>query len=118
MTIKIKNKANIGFQYFWNFMFENVSILFQVFSPLTARIVASHQIPITQQFPAEGWVEQDPMEILSVVRECINKTTEVLKEQDIEPSDIATVGVTNQRETTVVWDACTGQPLYNAIGLY
>lgn len=91
------------------------SARFLVFSPLTARIVASHQIPITQQFPAEGWVEQDPMEIMSVVRECVNKTTEVLKEQDIEPSDIVTVGITNQRETTVVWDAHTGQPLYNAI---
>lgn len=89
-----------------------------MFSPLTARIVASHQIPITQQYPAEGWVEQDPMEILSVVKECINKTVDILKEQEIDPSDIVTIGVTNQRETTVVWDMHSGLPLYNAIGLY
>lgn len=66
-------------------------------------------------YPQEGWVEQDPKEILSVVEECIEKTIEKLQELGGSPTDIVAVGVTNQRETTIVWDKTTGEPLYNAI---
>lgn len=79
-------------------------------------MVASHQIEISNIYPQEGWVEQDPKEVLTAVKECINKAVEVLKANDVEPSDIVAVGITNQRETTVVWDAITGEPLHNAIG--
>ena len=65
-----------------------------------------------QLYPREGWVEHDPMEIYasqySVMMELISKT-------GISPSEIAGIGITNQRETTIVWDKNTGRPIYNAI---
>lgn len=75
-----------------------------------------HQVSISQSCPKEGWVEQDPIEILQAVRECINQTVFNLRQLTIDPSDIIAIGITNQRETTVVWDSITGEPLYNAIG--
>lgn len=88
----------------------------QVFSSQTARIVESHQKPLKIQCPQEGWVEQDPKEILNAVVETIEKTAEKLKLIGVDPSEIAAIGIANQRETTVVWDSITGEPLYNAIG--
>lgn len=58
------------------------------------------------------------MEIVEVVKECMAEVAEKLREQDIDPSRISAVGVTNQRETTVVWDKNTGKPFYNAIGKF
>ena len=75
-----------------------------------------HQVSISQSRPKEGWVEQDPIEILQAVRECVNQTVFNLRQLTIDPSDIVAIGITNQRETTVVWDSITGEPLYNAIG--
>lgn len=65
--------------------------------------------------PHDGWVEEDPFEILKSVYECIEKTVEKLKALEIDPRDIKAIGVSNQRETTIVWDKETGKPLYNAI---
>ena len=65
-----------------------------------------------QHFPKSGWVEHNPMEIWSSVLSVI---AQVLSENDINASDVAGVGITNQRETTVVWDKNTGEPVYNAI---
>uniref|UniRef100_A0A8D3EB16 glycerol kinase n=1 Tax=Scophthalmus maximus TaxID=52904 RepID=A0A8D3EB16_SCOMX len=75
-----------------------------------------HQVEITQSFPREGWVEEDPKEIMQSVYECMERTCEKLCQLNIDVSDIKAVGVTNQRETTLVWDKETGEPLYNAIG--
>jgi glycerol kinase len=75
-------------------------------------IVALAQKEFTQIFPQPGWVEHDPVEIwatqLGVAAEAISKA-------GLTPTDIAAIGITNQRETTVVWDRATGKPVYNAI---
>ncbi len=73
-------------------------------------IVASAQREFTQYYPHAGWVEHDPMEIWGSQRSTI---TEVLS--TISDADIAAIGITNQRETTIVWDKNTGKPIYNAI---
>ncbi|NXL57337.1 GLPK kinase, partial [Chordeiles acutipennis] len=61
------------------------------------------------------WVEQDPKEILKSVHECVERTCEKLQQLNIDITNIKAIGVSNQRETTVVWDKTTGEPLYNAI---
>jgi glycerol kinase len=75
-------------------------------------IVSVAQKEFRQIFPQPGWVEHDPMEIwssqLGVAAEAITKT-------GLEVADIDSIGITNQRETTIVWDRVTGQPVYNAI---
>ena len=72
--------------------------------------ILSREFP--QIYPAEGWVEHDPMEIWSsqygVMMETVAKS-------GVSPQDIAAIGITNQRETTIVWDKNTGKPVYNAI---
>ncbi|MEM7763400.1 MAG: glycerol kinase GlpK [Pseudomonadota bacterium] len=73
---------------------------------------ASAQQEFTQHFPKSGWVEHDAMEIWgSVVAVC----REALDKAALSASDIAAIGITNQRETTVVWDKSTGEPIANAI---
>ena len=73
-------------------------------------IIAVSQEEFTQFFPKPGWVEHDANEIWQSVQ---NVVRNVLRE--VNPKDIAAIGITNQRETTVVWDKNTGQPVYNAI---
>lgn len=70
------------------------------------------QKEFTQHFPRPGWVEHDPMEIWSSEASVI---AEAMAKMDISGKNIAGIGVTNQRETTIVWDAKTGKPVYNAI---
>ena len=65
-----------------------------------------------QIFPKSGWVEHDPKEILSSQIEVLQ---ELLKKEKVKPSEILGIGITNQRETTVVWDKNSGEPVYNAI---
>ncbi len=73
-------------------------------------IIAVAQQEFTQYFPQPGWVEHDADEIWQSVQQVVRQ---VLRE--INPSDIAAIGITNQRETTVVWDKRTGKPVYRAI---
>ncbi|MBZ9634413.1 glycerol kinase GlpK [Clostridium sp. FP1] len=75
-------------------------------------IVTSAQKEFTQFYPKAGWVEHDPMEIWSSQ---ISVATEAMAKINATASDIAAIGITNQRETTVVWDRRTGVPVYNAI---
>ncbi|KAG7258212.1 hypothetical protein CRUP_014288 [Coryphaenoides rupestris] len=91
------------------------STRFLVFNAKTTEVVSQHQVEITQFFPKEGWVEEDPKEIIQSVYECIERVCEKLGQLNIHLSNIKAVGVTNQRETTVVWDKDTGEPLYNAL---
>ncbi len=78
----------------------------------TGRIVSVSQKEFRQIYPKPGWVEHDPLEIwetqLAVAREAVAKA-------GAAPEDVAAVGITNQRETTVVWNRETGKPVYNAI---
>ncbi|XP_058884849.1 glycerol kinase-like isoform X2 [Acipenser ruthenus] len=91
------------------------STRFLVFNAKTAELLSHHQVEIKQKFPKEGWVEQDPKQILQSVYECMERTCEKLSQLGIDLSNIKAIGVSNQRETTVVWDKITGEPLYNAI---
>ncbi|MDR0598911.1 MAG: glycerol kinase GlpK [Treponema sp.] len=75
-------------------------------------IIQSAQKEFTQIFPKPGWVEHDPMEIWSSQ---IGVLTEAKTRAGIDHKDIAAIGITNQRETTVVWEKATGKPVYNAI---
>jgi glycerol kinase len=81
-----------------------------------AKPVVSHQLEFTQIYPQAGWVEHDPMEILATVRTAMEGVLTKAKEQDIQvQGKLKAVGITNQRETTVVWSKSTGKPFYNAI---
>lgn len=80
-------------------------------------MITYHQIDVKSIHPREGWVEQNPLEILHAVKKCMEIAVDNLTQLDIDPSDILTIGITNQRETVVLWDKFTGEPLYNAIGI-
>ena len=75
-------------------------------------IIGISQKEFTQIYPKEGWVEHDPMEIWATEYSVLQ---EVLAKSNITQEDIAAIGITNQRETTIVWDKNTGKPVYNAI---
>jgi len=77
-----------------------------------ARVVAVAQKEHEQIFPRPGWVEHDALEIMRRAEEVIG---EALEQRGLRASDLAAIGITNQRETTVVWDQQTGQPIANAI---
>jgi len=75
-------------------------------------IITIAQKEFTQIYPREGWVEHDPMEIYSSQ---IAVMMETVAQSGVDVKDIAAIGITNQRETTIVWDKSTGKPVYNAI---
>ncbi len=75
-------------------------------------IMAVSQKEFRQIYPQSGYVEQDPMEIYSSQYGVL---MEVVAKSGISPAQIAAVGITNQRETTIIWDKNTGEPVYNAI---
>ncbi|MEE1394047.1 MAG: glycerol kinase GlpK [Negativibacillus sp.] len=75
-------------------------------------IVGISQKEFTQHYPRQGWVEQDPMEIYSSQ---YGVMMEVIAKSGVEVRDIRGIGITNQRETTIIWDAKTGRPVYPAI---
>ncbi|MBE0688761.1 MAG: glycerol kinase GlpK [Anaerolineae bacterium] len=77
-----------------------------------SNVIAAEQMEHRQILPRAGWVEHDPLEIWERTQEVI---TSALAQAQLTPADIAALGITNQRETTVVWDKHTGQPLHPAI---
>ncbi|KAF2137648.1 uncharacterized protein K452DRAFT_235607 [Aplosporella prunicola CBS 121167] len=81
----------------------------------TGTPVASHQIEFTQKYPESGWHEHDPWELVQSVYDCIEAATKKFTDLGHKTSDIKAIGITNQRETALVWDSETGQPLHNAI---
>ncbi|MCD4714150.1 MAG: glycerol kinase, partial [Clostridiales bacterium] len=78
----------------------------------SGEIVKSAQKEFTQIYPKSGWVEHDPMEIWGSQS---GVAREVIESAGIKTDEIAAIGITNQRETTVIWDRETGKPIYNAI---
>lgn len=76
------------------------------------KVVAVHGIEFPQIYPQPGWVEHDPAQILSSQVESLKKAVE---KAAIDPKDILGIGITNQRETTIIWDRATGKPVCNAI---
>ena len=77
-----------------------------------ARIVAQVQKEHEQIYPRPGWVEHDPQEIWFRTQQVIG---EAMQQAGLQPRDLAGIGITNQRETTIVWDRKTGQPVSNAL---
>ena len=75
-------------------------------------IIAKAQKEFNQIYPEAGWVEHDPMEILYSQ---FNSMTQLFSNSSVKPEQIAAIGITNQRETTIIWDKDTGRPIYNAI---
>ena len=75
-------------------------------------IIASAQKEFTQHYPQSGWVEHDPEDIWTSVLETCQAA---LKKAKIKAADVVALGITNQRETTLIWDRATGAPIYNAI---
>jgi len=76
------------------------------------KIVAVAQEEFTQHFPASGWVEHDPQDLW---RTTVSTCRAAIDKAGIEPSAVSAIGITNQRETTLVWDRETGEPVHNAI---
>lgn len=74
--------------------------------------IAQHQIPLQQIFPADGWVEHNAEEIWNAVLTCCRTA---LQNANLSAEQIAAIGITNQRETTIIWDRVTGKPIYHAI---
>ena len=75
-------------------------------------IVGRMQRPFPQIYPQPGWVEHDPADLLSSQ---LGALTELLLAHNVDPAEVDSIGITNQRETTLVWDRETGEPIYNAI---
>eukprot|EP00168_Porphyra_purpurea_P007369 TRINITY_DN1922_c0_g1_i2.p1 TRINITY_DN1922_c0_g1~~TRINITY_DN1922_c0_g1_i2.p1 ORF type:complete len:563 (+),score=140.30 TRINITY_DN1922_c0_g1_i2:171-1859(+) len=88
------------------------STRFILFDVATGSPVASHQMTHTQHYPQPGWVEHCPMEILDCAKQCIDGA---VTSGSVDPASVKAVGITNQRETTVVWDKESGVPLCRAI---
>ena len=79
---------------------------------MNGRTLASHAIEFRQIYPQPGWVEHDPEDILNSQVDSLRKAVEL---SGVDVSDIAAIGITNQRETTLLWDRKTGECVHNAI---
>lgn len=77
-----------------------------------AEVVAITQKEFKQIYPQSGWVEHDPVEILETQREVLDR---LIAENNVSANQVKAIGITNQRETTVIWDKTSGKPVYNAI---
>lgn len=75
-------------------------------------IHATSQQEFTQHFPKDAWIEHEPGDIWSSV---LQTCRHVIQDNNVDVADIGSIGITNQRETTLVWDRKTGEPVYNAI---
>lgn len=81
----------------------------------TGNLVTFHQAEFAQHYPQPGWFEHNPYDLINTVTQCIQVAVEKFELLGHSVTDIKSVGITNQRETTLVWDKRSGKPLYNAI---
>lgn len=86
-----------------------------IFSTFNGHVAASHQISVTPTYPASGWLELDADELYETTVQCLNQCAEQFFQDGRKLDQLLGVGVTNQRETTIVWDRKTGKPLAPAI---
>lgn len=91
------------------------STRFLIFSAKTGELITYHQVEVAKIYPAEGWVEQDPKQIIDSVRGTMAEVAKKLKSLDIDIKDVKAIGVCNQRESCITWHPETGIPYYNSI---
>lgn len=91
-------------------------IRFVIYKTPNFEELCAHEVRIKQISPKQGWLEHDPREIISAVRECAKVAIHLLPNHGFSKSNIACIGVTNQRETVMMWNKQDGKPLHNAIG--
>ncbi|XP_055904689.1 glycerol kinase [Eupeodes corollae] len=89
---------------------------FLVYSSRNAEVLTFHELKLKQFSPNPGWIEYDPIDIWKCTQQCIETACQNLLILEINPQDIAALGVCTQRGTTLLWDKITGIPLHNAIG--
>lgn len=87
-----------------------------MYAARNAEVLTCHEIQLKEINTQPDWVEFDPLEIWQNVCDCIEGAVRNLVILDINPNDIIALAVTNQRETTILWNSETGKPLFNAIG--
>lgn len=107
------NLLLIFYSFAINFNFQNSE---KVYAATNAEVLTFHEVPLVQITSNPGWIEFDPVDIWKCVVECIKIGTKNLIILDINPANIIAIGITNQRETTVLWHKTDGMPLCNAIG--
>uniref|UniRef100_A0A1B0DIC7 glycerol kinase n=1 Tax=Phlebotomus papatasi TaxID=29031 RepID=A0A1B0DIC7_PHLPP len=88
---------------------------FLIYAARNAEILTCHEVSLKQLSPKPGWIEYDPVDVWKTIIECIEVCIRNLVLLDINPQDIIAVGLTNQRETVVVWSVESGEVLHNAI---
>lgn len=85
------------------------STRFIVFSATNGFVATYHQVEVKRHYPREGWVEQDPNELFESVLETSQVVWQKLSQLNIDPNQLKCIGLTNQRESTIVWDKVTGR---------
>uniref|UniRef100_A0A1A9ZFU8 glycerol kinase n=1 Tax=Glossina pallidipes TaxID=7398 RepID=A0A1A9ZFU8_GLOPL len=91
------------------------TVSFSIYTTPEFKEIASHQLSVPMISPKPGWYEQDAMAVINNMYRCIEISMGMLASLGYKKEDLVTIGITNQRETTIMWDAITGKPLHNAI---
>ncbi|KAF2765545.1 glycerol kinase [Teratosphaeria nubilosa] len=109
------SKENVLAQFFIGSIDQGTTSTRFIIFDGTGQPVVSHQHEFRQHYPESGWHEHDPQELVASVETCVKKATSGFVDMGHDLRDIRAIGLTNQRETVLVWDVETGQPLHNAI---
>ena len=109
------SKENVLAQFFIGSIDQGTTSTRFIIFDGTGQPVASHQHEFKQHYPQSGWHEHDLQELVASVEVCVKKATASFQHMGHDIKDIRAIGLTNQRETTCVWDWETGEPLHNAI---